>query len=79
VFASRSNAQALAAGLPRQDHLSITIGNLFRFHNNEFDEMPCKLDVTDSEYARSNKTQPCIDEFILRFNFFQVFMISPVS
>jgi len=34
----------------------VATNNLFRFHNNEFDEMPCKLDST--EYARSFRTKP---------------------
>ena len=48
MFASRSPARALAAGLPRQDHVYITTDELFRLHNNEFDEMPCKLDSTEN-------------------------------
>jgi len=47
---------ALAAGLPRQDHVWITTNNLFRYHNNEFDEMCCKVDST--EFARSIQTKP---------------------
>jgi len=39
----------LAAGLPRQDHVWITIKQLVRFHKNEFDEMLCKLDF--AKYA----------------------------
>jgi len=42
--------------LPRQDHVWITTENLFRFHNNKFDEMPCKLDSTED--ARSFRTKP---------------------
>ena len=40
------DARALAACLPRQDHIYITTDKLFRFHHNRFDEMPCKLDST---------------------------------
>ena len=42
-------ARALAAGLPRQDHVWITTDQLVLFHKNEFDEMLCQL---DSENAR---------------------------
>ena len=44
---SRIHARELAAGLPRQDHVYITTDKSIRFHNNKFDEMPCKLDSTD--------------------------------
>jgi len=53
AFACCSHAQALAAGLPsqdHQDHVCIITDSLFRFHNNELDELPRKLDST--EYAR---------------------------
>jgi len=48
AFASRSSARALAAGLPRHNHVNIATDVLFRFHNNEVDEVPCKLDATES-------------------------------
>jgi len=48
VFASYRDARALAAYLLRQDHVYITTDELFRFHNNKFDEMPCKLDSTEN-------------------------------
>jgi len=38
----------LAAGLPHQDHVHITIDESFRFHNNTFDEMPRKLDSNEN-------------------------------
>ena len=52
---SPASARALAAGLPRQDHdhVYITTDQFFRFHNNEFDKMPCKLDSTVTENPRS--------------------------
>jgi len=56
TFACHSHARALAAGLPQQDHFWITTDYLFRFHNNEFDEMLCELDST--EFARSFRTKP---------------------
>jgi len=56
AFTCRSHARALAAGLPRQDHVCIATDNLFRFHSSEFDEIPCKLDST--EFARSFRTKP---------------------
>ena len=47
AFASRRYTRALAVGLPCQDHVYITIfcatDESFRFHNNKFDEMRCKL------------------------------------
>jgi len=42
AFAFRGHAWALAACLP-QDHIYITTDEVFRFQNNKFDEMPCKL------------------------------------
>jgi len=48
VFAFRSPARALAAGLPRQDHVYKTTDELLCFHNNKFDEMSCKLDSTEN-------------------------------
>ena len=41
-------AGALAAGLPRQDHLYTITHESFRFHNKNFDEMRCKLDSTEN-------------------------------
>jgi len=34
--------------LPRPDHVCNTTYELFRFHNNKFDEMPCKLDFSEN-------------------------------
>jgi len=48
AFAFRSPARALAAGLQRQDHIYRTTDESFRFHNNNFDEMRCKLDFTEN-------------------------------
>jgi len=48
AFAFRSPARALAAGLPRQDHVYRTIDESFRFHNIKIDEMRCKLDSTEN-------------------------------
>ena len=42
------HARALATCLPRQDHVYITTDESCRFHNNEFDEMPCKLYSTEN-------------------------------
>jgi len=33
----------------RQNHGYVTTDELFRFHNDEFDEMPCKLDSTEND------------------------------
>jgi len=46
AFAFRNPARALAAGLPRQDHVSKTTDESFR--NKKFDEMRCKLDSTEN-------------------------------
>jgi len=43
-----SPVPALAAGLPRQDHVHSTTDESFRFHNKNFDEMRCKLDSTEN-------------------------------
>jgi len=48
AFALRSPARALAAGLPRQDHVYSTTDESFRFHNKNFDEKRCKLDSTEN-------------------------------
>jgi len=45
--------QALAAGVPRQEHVYITTNELFRLPQNQFDEMPFKLDSTEN--PRSSK------------------------
>jgi len=39
---------ALAACLPRQDHVYFTIDESFRFHKNEFDELPSRLDPNEN-------------------------------
>ena len=54
----RNPARALAAGLPHQDHVWITTGQLVRCHKNVFDKMLCKLDST--EYARSFEPNPTL-------------------
>jgi len=46
MFAFRSPDRALAAGLPRQDHVYKSTDESFRFHNKYFDEMRYKLDST---------------------------------
>jgi len=48
TFAFRSLARALAAGLPRQDHVYSTTDESFRFHNKKFDEMRGKPDSTEN-------------------------------
>jgi len=48
AFAFCSPARALAAGLPRQDHVSKTTDESFRFHNKKFDEMRCELYSTEN-------------------------------
>jgi len=44
----RSTDRALATFLLRQDHVYSTTDESFRFHNNKFDEMRCKLDSTEN-------------------------------
>jgi hypothetical protein len=63
VFASRSPVQALAAGLPRQDHVYITTNGLLRFHNDEFDEMPCKLNSTENPFSFEKNIQSYLNIF----------------
>jgi len=58
AFASRRHARALAAGLPRQDHVYITTDNFFRFHNDEFDEISCKLDSTENSWSFKKYSTP---------------------
>ena len=48
AFAFRNPARAMAAGLPRQDHVDKTTDELFCFHNKKFDEMRCKLNFTEN-------------------------------
>jgi len=45
-----SGLRALAACLPRQDHVYSTTdeSESFRFHNEKFDEMRCELDSTEN-------------------------------
>jgi len=54
------------AGLLRQDYVYITTDELFRFHNNELDEMPCKLDSTENLRPFEN-TQPHLHRIFLLF------------
>jgi len=42
------SARALAAGLPRQNHVYIATDESLCFHTNVFDEMLCKLDSTEN-------------------------------
>ena len=51
AFTSRAHAVALAAGLPRQDHVWITTNQWIRLNKNEFDEMPCKLDSIENPHS----------------------------
>jgi len=44
----RSPARALAAGLPRQDHVYSITDESFRSHNKKFDEISCKLDSSEN-------------------------------
>ena len=45
------HSRALAAGLPRQDHVYRTTDEAFLFHNKKFDEMCCKLDSTENLHS----------------------------
>jgi len=58
VFASRSHARALAACLPRPDHVYITTDELFRFHNNRFDEMSRNLNSTVNTHFNEENNFP---------------------
>jgi len=58
-FPQPQPVRAVAAGLPRQDHVRITANHFVRFHNDEFDKMLCKLDST--EFATSfEQIQSCL-------------------
>jgi len=48
AFAFLSPARALAAGLPRQDHVNKTTNESLHFHSKNLDEMRCKLDSTEN-------------------------------
>jgi len=67
AFASLSHARALAAYLPRQDHVCITTDELFRFHKNEFVEMLCTLDSTGNPRCSRN-VQPYLIILWLAFS-----------
>jgi hypothetical protein len=58
VFASRRHARALVACLPHQNHVYITTNEVFCFHNDKFDEMPCKLDPTENLRSFEKYTSP---------------------
>ena len=56
------HVRALAAGLPRQDHIWITTEQLIRFHKKDLDEMLCKLnssELTDSELGLEFVSKLC--------------------
>jgi len=61
----RSPTRAVAAGLPRQDHVYITTDESFSFHNNEFDDMPCELDSTEN--PRSFEKCPTPSQFYIMY------------
>jgi len=48
AFALRSSAPALAAGMPRQDHVYKPTDESFRFRNKKIDEIRCILDSTEN-------------------------------
>ena len=54
---SASPARALAAGLPRQDHVYKTTNESFCFHNKNSNKMRCKLDSTENG-VRLRNAQP---------------------
>jgi len=58
AFASRRRARALAAYLPRQDHVDITTCRSFRFHNNKFDEITCKMDSKENPHPFKKYSTP---------------------
>jgi len=58
-FPQPQAVRAVAAGLPRQDHVRITANHFVRVHNDEFDKMLCKLEST--EFATSfEQIQSCL-------------------
>ena len=64
ALAPCSHAPTLAACLPRQDHVCVTTDELVRFHKNECDAMPCKLDSTEN--PRSFEKYPTLPEHKFR-------------
>jgi len=67
AFAFRSLARALAAGLPRQDHVYKTTDKSFRFYHKKFDEMRCKLDSTENLRSFGKDQTPPEDLAFRRF------------
>jgi len=59
---------ALAACLARQHHVLITTDELFRFRNNEFDKIRCKLDSTESLRSFEKYPTPTVGLGISRPN-----------
>ena len=53
-------ARALAAGLPRQDHVYKTTDESFHFHNKNFDEIRCKLDSTENPRSLEKLPNPTL-------------------
>jgi len=64
AFASRSPPRVLAARFPHIDHVWITTNQLIRFHQNEFDEIPCKLAFIEN-LLRLRNTQPYFNYAII--------------
>jgi len=62
AFAFRSPARALTADLPHRHHIYFTTDKLFRFYNDEFDEMPCKLDSTENPFSFEKYPTPPSDQ-----------------
>jgi len=55
AYLRESNTSVRACLREANDHVRITINRQFRFHNNQLDEMPCKLD--SAENPRSSEPE----------------------
>ena len=65
--------------MPRRDHNWITIVELIRFHKNESDEMPCKLNFTENpNFKILHPTLRSVSTFIFT-GLFRVYTFESVS
>jgi len=62
AFRRLGHAQALAACLPRQDHVYITTDNSFRFHNDEFNAFRSKARALAEGLSRQDLVYKTTDE-----------------
>ena len=63
ALASRRHGRVLDACVPRQDYVYNSTDKLFRFHNDEIDEMPCKLDSIENPRSLKYPTPSVVGFF----------------